>query len=88
VLPQAVQPGRGLRGEVVAVQVLLAAGQVGVGSQQLPTDEPELAVVGVEVSVDFQLPGTAHGQELTAPPQTRVVICTQKQHKSLYHYML
>ena len=78
VLPHAAQAGRHLGGQVVGVQVLLAAGQGGLGPQQLPPQALQLAVVGVEVGVDLQLTGAAHGQELAALPQTGVVVYTGK----------
>lgn len=56
------------------MEVLGTAGEVGVGLEQLRPDELEFAVEGVEVCVDLQLPGAAHSQELTALPQTRIVI--------------
>lgn len=65
------------------MEILGAAGEVGVGLEQLRPDELEFAVEGVEVCVDLQLPGAAHSQELTALPQTRIVIWSE-QHNTCY----
>lgn len=61
VLPLANVSIRSFGDQVVAVQALVAAGQIRAGLEQLGPDKLELTVVVVEVSMDLQLCRAAHG---------------------------
>ena len=60
--------------EVVAVDALVAAGQVRTGLEQLWPNELELTVIVVEVSMDLQLCEASHGQKFTSIPETSKLI--------------
>lgn len=60
--------------QVVAVQILSAAGKLGMGLEQLSPDELQFAVEVMEVCMGNQLIRTSHSQELTALPQTLIII--------------
>lgn len=74
VLPQASKSFWSFRKKVVAVQALVAAGQIGVGREQLWANELEFSVVVVKVGMDLQFCRATHGQKLTAFPETSILI--------------
>lgn len=74
VLPLANITIRSFRDQVVAVHPLVAAGQVRTGLEKLGSNELELTMVAVEVSMDLQLCRATHGHKLTSSPETSILI--------------
>lgn len=60
--------------QVVAVYILSAAGNFRMRVEQLSPDELQFAVEVMEVCMGDQLIRSSHGQKLTAPPQTLIII--------------
>lgn len=75
VLPLTQESFRDVRDQVVAVQILSAAGKFGMGLKKLSPDELQFAVEVMEVCMGNELIRTSHRQELTALPQTLIIIC-------------
>lgn len=74
VLPLADKRIRDIRDQVVALQVLVAAGEVRVGLQELCPYELQLTMVDVEVSMYLQFLWVSHGQKLTPFPEACIFI--------------
>lgn len=60
--------------QVVAVQILRAARKLRMGVEQLSPDELQFAVEVMEVCMGNELIRTSHSKELTALPQTLIII--------------
>lgn len=78
VLPLTYESLRAFGVQAAAGRHLAAGGQVGTRPEHLRADELELAVVVVEVGVDLQLCGAAHGNECAIIPEASVFICEEE----------
>lgn len=60
--------------QVVAMQILSAAGKFRMGLEQVSPDKLQFAVEVMEVCMGNELIRTSHSQELAALPQTLIII--------------
>lgn len=81
VFPLAHESLRDVCDQVVAMQILSAAGKFRMRLEQLSADELQFAVEVMKVRMGNKLIRSSHSQELAALPQTRIIICTRERKK-------